>query len=111
MWNIINQGDYNIFSNKKIALRIKVIKKEKCAEIYVDYKGYNTAFIMEVWGLGDECKEWEINEKMYGDPVKNPTGIFFVVDLENVRAFIDLIYFFLIENNDEKMLKEEYKIN
>ena len=53
MWNIINQGDYNIFSNKKIALRIKVIKKEKCAEIYVDYKGYNTAFIMEVWGLGD----------------------------------------------------------
>ena len=48
---------------------------------------------------------------MYGDPVKNPIGIFFVVDLENVRAFIDLIYFFLIENNDEKMLKEEYKIN
>ena len=50
MWNIINQGDYNIFSNKKIALWIKVIKKRNVQRYMWIIKGI---ILHLLWRYGD----------------------------------------------------------
>lgn len=111
MWNVADEGSYKLYVNKKINLKIKVYKEGDDSKICVNYKGYNIAFAMEVWGFGQECETWDIHERMRGDPVKNPADIFFVIDSLCIRPFIDLIYFFIIENSVDQMLREEYQVN
>ncbi len=64
-----------------------------------------------VWKFGYECREWDIHEKMIGNPVTDPVGMHFIVDLKDTGAFIDLIYFFLNENGCDGMLRKECFIN
>lgn len=47
---------------------------------------------------------------MKGDPVKEPTEMYFVVDQKDKLAFIDLIYFLIIENNTDGIISEDCKI-
>lgn len=111
MWNVADEGSYKLFINKKINLKIRVYEEGDDSKICVNYKGYNIAFVMEVWGFGLECEAWGIHEKMRGDSVKNPADICFIVDSLCIRPFIDLIYFFIIENSADSMLRKEYQVN
>lgn len=111
MWDIIDKCSYKLFINKNIELKLKVVTKDNYSEVYVNYKGYNVVFQMEVWEFGYECREWDIHEKMIGNPVTDPVGMHFIVDLKDTGAFIDLIYFFLNENGCDGMLRKECFIN
>ncbi len=111
MWDSIDKENYKIFVNTNIDLMLKIIKVENHHEIHINYKGYNIAFPMEVWGFGSACEEWGIREKLEGDPVKDPANIFFVIEIADTRAFMDLIYFFITENNADGMLREECQAN
>lgn len=111
MWNVVDEGGFKLFTNKKINLKIKVYEEGAKSKIYVNYKGYNIIFAMEVWGFGMECQEWDIHEKMQGDPVKNSADMCFIVDSLCIGPFIDLIYFFIIENSADQMLREECQVN
>ena len=84
MWNVVDEGSYKLYVNKKINLKIKIYK---------------------------EGEAWDIHERMRGDPAKNPEDIYFVIDSLCLRAFIDLIYFFIIENSVDQMLRKEYQVN
>ena len=71
MWNIVNHKMFKMAINTKVDLKLKIFEKEDCNAVHVSYKGYNIVFAMEVWGFCIECKNWQINERMEGDPVKN----------------------------------------
>ena len=114
-----NRVDYHNRNEAGTMELVTDLRKEGCnegqivravCEIYVNYKGYNIIFAMEVWGFGVECHEWNIKEKIKGDAIKSPAQIYFVVDKTYESAFIDLIYFFLNENNADGMIREECKI-
>ena len=111
MWNIIDKKAYKLALNKNLELKLKIFEKQDGNAVYVNYKGYNIVFAMEVWGVGAECKEWEINEKMVGDPVKDIRNVHFLVDKSVTNAFMDLIYFFAQENDADGMIKNECKLN
>ncbi|MCM1183347.1 MAG: hypothetical protein NC337_08240 [Roseburia sp.] len=110
MWNVVDENDYKLFISKKIDLKIKVCEEGEDSKVYVNYKGYNIVFVMEVWGFGMECEEWDIQERMRGDVVKNPADVCFVIRSLYTRPFIDLIYFFIVENSADSMLREEYRV-
>ena len=111
MWKVIDKGGYELYTNEKIDLQLKVFDKQTYSEIYVNYKGYNITCAMEVWEFGSECQEWNIDEKMYGDAVKHPEEMYFTVEKKDERAFIDLIYFFINETDADGMIKDRYKIH
>lgn len=91
MWNTIDQDGFKLYVHEKIDLQLKVFDKQNYSKIYINYKGYNIAFAMEIWKFGNECREWNINEKIHGDILKHPKEMFFTVDKKDECAFIDLI--------------------
>jgi hypothetical protein len=111
MWKVIDKGNYKLYVNEKMDLQLKIFDKQTYSEIHVNYKGYNVIFTMEVWEFGSECQEWNINEKMHGDAVKHQDEMYFTVDKKDERSFIDLIYFFLNENNADGMIEKDCKIH
>ena len=58
-----------------------------------------------------DCKEWGIQEKLNGNVVQTPADIYFTVDKKDTGAFIDLIYFFLMERGHDSMLGERYRVS
>lgn len=108
MWDIIKKQDYKLYKSQYIDLKLKVYEAEVVDRIYVNYKGYNLTVPMAIWEFGAECIEWSINVKMVGN---DPFDKYFVVDKKDTVAFIDLIYFFMIENNVDVLLQERYKAN
>ena len=111
MWKVIDKGGYELYTNEKIDLQLKVFDKQTYSEIYVNYKGYNITFAMEVWEFGSECQDWSIDENMHGDAVKHPEEMYFTVKRKDERAFIDLIYFFINETDADGMIGEDCKIH
>ena len=80
---------------------------EKTDKVYINYKGYNLTVPMVVWEFEAECLEWSIkNVKMEGD---TPFNKHFVVGKKDSDVFLDLIYFFLVENDSDAMIQERYK--
>lgn len=113
LWNIINKDTYKLYINTKIdSLELKVFDKRDYSEIYVNYKGYNIIFAMEVWEFGREQEEWNINDvKMHGNVVKEASQMYYTVSKKDERAFIDLIYFFIKEStNADGMISEDCRI-
>jgi hypothetical protein len=110
MWKVIDKDGYKLYINEEIDLQLKVVDKKNYSEIHVNYKGYNIIFAMEVWEFGSECQGWDIDEKMNGDAVKHQEEMYFTVEKKDERAFIDLIYFFIKENNADGMIGDECKI-
>ena len=107
MWDIIKKQNYKLYKNKNIDLKIKVYEYEKTDKVYINYKGYNLTVPMVVWEFEAECLAWSIkNVKMEGD---TPFNKHFVVGKKDYDVFLDLIYFFLVENDSDAMIQERYK--
>ena len=111
MWNVIDKDGYKIYLSNIIDLQLKVFDKQTYSEIYVNYKGYNIVYTMEIWEFGYQCQEWSIKEKMHGDSLKHPEKMYFTVEKKDERAFIDLIYFFINENDADGMIGEDCKVD
>lgn len=110
MWETISNGRYKIFISKQLELKLSVLAEASTSRVYVNYKGYNIAFAMEIWGFGAECSSWDIKEQMIGSVPDNPSNVYFLIQSADTRAFLDLVYFFLKENNADGMIREDYKI-
>lgn len=111
MWETITNGRYSIFINKQLELKISVSDDINANRVYVNYKGYNIAFAMEMWGFGAECLSWDIKEQIIGSVPDSASTVYFLIQSADTRAFLDLVYFFLKENNADGMIREEYKIS
>lgn len=111
LWDVIDKDTYKLYINKKMnSLELKVYDKNKYSEIYLNYKGYNIIDPMEVWEFFTYREEWNIEAHMHGYSLKNASQMYYTVGKKDERAFIDLIYFFISENQSDTMLKAKYKI-
>lgn len=110
LWDIIDKEIYKLYINKKInSLELKVYDKNEYSEIYLNYKGYNLIFSMEMWEFFTYKEEWNIKVDLHGD-LKRPSLLYYTVSQKDERKLIDLIYFFIKENDADAMIKEKDRI-
>ncbi|KHD35042.1 hypothetical protein NL50_15310 [Clostridium acetobutylicum] len=64
---------------------------------------------MGIWGFGMNLEDWDIKYKIHGD-IKHIDEMYYSVDKNDERSFIDLVFFFIKETNADGMISEEYKI-
>lgn len=53
--------------------------------------------------------EWNIEVQMHGDVKKHTSEMYYTISKKDEKAFIDLIYFFISENDADGMIREESK--
>ena len=106
IWKIETKEDYKLYTSNECAL--KVFEKDEIYEIQVNYKGYNLLMPLELWGFQEEIKERHILYSIHEGANIMKEGCF-VVNREDLRIFIDLIYFFIKEHNMNGALNEKLK--
>nr|WP_297765157.1 hypothetical protein [uncultured Butyrivibrio sp.] len=106
LWEIINNTDFVIYKNKSMDLRAKVIEDGDFAKVHIDYKGYNIAIPMMFWEFSDFVALHSIDVNIEDKGKK----AFFVVNKDKLNLFLDDIFFFLLDNNMDAVLREEYKL-
>lgn len=111
MWDIIEKEGYKLYISTKIDLKLRIYEEEDVDKIYINYKGYNIAVPMLIWEFDAECADWSIETEAGCNEKEEDNSEFFLVQKADRRPFIDLIYFFMIENNVDLMLKERYKVS
>ena len=87
--------------------QLKIINNKDNYNIWVNYKGFNIAMPMGMWGFGEEVSERGIRYGIKGDSIED---WYFVVEKKDFDLFVDLIYFFIHENDADKMINPSLKI-
>lgn len=106
LWEIIKNTDFVIYKNKSMDLRAKVIEDGDFAKVHIDYKGYNIVIPMMFWEFSDFLALHSIDVDIEDKGKK----AFFVVNIDKLNLFLDDIFFFLLDNNMDAVLREEYKL-
>lgn len=99
IWNIKKRE--NILLYESDLCELKVIKYEKNTKIFLNYKGYNIIMPMGMWGFDEEISERNIKYSIGGEKINH---WHYIINNDDLRLFIDLIYFFIQENDVDKML-------
>ena len=106
IWNeIVNEG-YKTYKNKSMDLMVDVYEQDDVIKAFVNYKGYNIAVPMMIWEFSSFVSLHSIDVDTEGKDKK----ACFVVAKEKQSIFLDDIFFFLLDNNMDSVLREEYKI-
>lgn len=106
LWNVINEKEFTLYINRDIDLKIKVYEANDCNEVYINYKGYNLTTPMLAWEFGEDLSLAAIdNVQLGGD---SPFDKHFIINKKDKDKFLEEIYFFLVENNMQEVLKEKY---
>ncbi len=107
MYTIIRKENFNIYVFDKIHMNIKVIDNDNGAskKVYIDYKGYNPAFNMLIGGFESECEMDSI--KFDVDKENGNNTMYFIVNSDDLEAFVKEIYCFIMENKVENKLNEQ----
>ena len=109
LWDIQDKKDYVLYINRDIDLKIKVLKVNNKAELHMNYKGFNLTIPMLVWEFGEDLKLASIeNVSIEGEGEFNK---YFVINEDDIDTFLDEVYFFLVENNMDSVLRERYLVN
>lgn len=109
IWDTIDKGNYIIYINRDIDLKIKIFEINEEDEIYINYKGFNLTIPMLVWEFGEDLKLVSIeNVRIEGE---GEFDKYFVINKEDKDKFLDEIYFFLVDNNMDSVLHERYRVN
>ena len=108
MWNIERKEALEIWTSNLCRLEIEYADN-RC-RILVDYKGHNIIMAMGLWGFEEEIQERKINYDIEGEKGKFKT-LRYVVNIEDLNLFCDLVYFFLSENKMDSALNDAYKLN
>lgn len=106
MWQVQKEEDFDIWISTVCTLKVQHFE-EKC-RVYIDYKGYNVAFPIGMWGFEEEVRERKIRAELEGE--KGDFKSFcYVVNKQDLRLFCDLIFFFLSEHSLEGALNDAIK--
>lgn len=106
--NVVNEEKYTLYINNAMELKVKVIKKNAQDEVYMNYKGYNLTVPMFIWEFQEDLclasiEDFQIEGESEFDQ-------HFVINHKDRERFLDEIYFFLVDNNMESVLKERYLV-
>lgn len=109
LWDVVNEDGNDIYINKVIELKIKIVEDGEEDIFYINYKGYNVAFPMMMW---------EFNEDIELSPIDSfrlvrysPDDELFAVAKKDKENLLEEIYFFLVDNNMDSCLRPNYKVN
>ena len=109
LWDIQNKEGCIIYINRDIDLKVKICEKNEKDEVYVNYKGFNLTIPMLVWEFGEDLSFASIEDVHIEG--KNQFDQHFVIDKKDRDKFLDEIYFFLIDNNMDSVLRERYRVS
>lgn len=108
LWDIIDKGKFSVYINRDIDLKVKICEASNKIEVHMNYKGYNVTIPMLVWEFSEDLKFADIsNVRMEGDDMNKK---YFVIDKNDVDKFLNEVYFFLIDNNMDSVLRDEYRV-
>ena len=106
MWKIEKKETYEIWTSEVCTL--KIINMEERCRVFVNYKGYNVVMLMGMYGFEEEIQErnifFDIEGKMGEFNLLN-----YVIKVNDLKLFCDMIFFFLAENNIDEALNEVFR--
>ena len=109
LWDIMDKERYILYINRDIDLKIKVYEVNEREEIFMNYKGFNLTLPMLVWEFGEDLCMASIEDvSIKGE---KPCETCFVIRKKDRDVFLDEIYFFLVDNNMDSVLREKYRVN
>lgn len=108
LWKIINEEKDTLYINNAMELKIKVVNRNEQDEVYMNYKGYNLTVPMLIWEFQEDLclasiEDFQIEGESEFDQ-------HFVINHKDRESFLDEIYFFLVDNNMDSVLKERYRV-
>jgi hypothetical protein len=106
LWKIEKAGDVMWYTSDMCQLRLK--EEADTVNIWINYKGYNIVMPMEMWGFSDEVSERGITYDIAGDKMES---WYFVIPKKDLRIFVDLVYFFIQEQNADMMINSDLFID
>lgn len=107
LWKILDKTKYILYINNDIDLKIRIYELEDNDEVYINYKGFNLTIPMLVWGFGEDLNLASIEKVNIGGD--STFDKYFIIEKNDKDKFLDEIYFFLIDNNMDSVLKERYR--
>ncbi len=105
MYTIIEKENFNIYVFDKIDMSMKIVDNGTAKKVYIDYKGYNPAFSMLIGGFEAECEMDSIEFDV--DKENGNNTMYFIINSNDLDAFVNEIYFFIMENKVENKLNEQ----
>ena len=108
IWEIETKPDCKIYRSDEC--KVTVFNRGEESDIYLDWKGYNIILIMEVWGFKNEAMGRDIFYTIQGESGRVKEWNYRIRN-EDLRVFIDLIYFFIKEHDMTQALSDDFKIN
>lgn len=110
MYRIEKKENYMLYIFDEINLKIKVTNDNLLKKVYINYKGYNPLFTMLFGEFYAECELDSIHCEFKSE-IKGCNNTFYsVIQNEDLELFIENIYFFIMENEVERMLDSEDKV-
>lgn len=108
LWEVIDKGNYVMYTNKDINLQIKICETNEKDQVYMNYKGFNLTIPMLVWEFGEDLELASIE----GVHVEGEDRFdkYFVISRKDRERFLDELYFFLVDNNMDSVLDERYRV-
>ena len=105
-WNIVDRGDFILYSNKFINLKVKVYETLDKDKVYMNYKGYNITTAMFIWQFEEYLEFASIEDvSMEGEQFDE----YFIINRKDRNRFLDEMYYFLMENKIESLATATYK--
>ena len=56
LWEVVDKGNYVIYTNNDINLKIKICETNERDQVYMNYKGFNLTIPMLVWEFGEDLE-------------------------------------------------------
>ncbi len=106
-WNIVDRGEFVLYINQVIDLKIKVYETKDKDEIYINYKGYNVIVTMLMWKFMEEYLEFTSIQ----DIKMEWSGLHehFIINKRDRDEFLSQIFYFLMENKIGISQQQQYK--
>ena len=107
MYRIEKFKEYSIYHFNKIDLIIKVVDNCSSKKVYIKYAEYNPLFAMLLGDFSDECNTDDISFSIETETKGQPNTKYAIVANGDLEKFIKNVYFFIVENNVERMLDDK----
>ena len=110
MWEIKEYEDHTNYKNTIIDLAADIYKLDNNKrEVRINYMGYNMAITMMIWEFWRDLELADLGEtEMIGD---DPFKKSFVINEGEELAFLEEVYFFLVDNDITGCFGEELKVD
>lgn len=109
LWDILEKENYILYINRVIDLKVKVVEAKIKDKIYMNYKGFNLTTPMLVWEFGEDLSLASIEGVRIGG--RRESDEYFIVDKKYREQFLEEMYFFLVDNNMDCVMREIYRVN